>query len=134
MIFKFSPSEIDQACAKIRNYAKGDASYVIEIHRAKDKRSLNQNRYYWGIVVGLISQTTGYTPSEAHQELGKMFLQYTKENRVFIRSTTDLNTAEAEKYFEDCRLWAWHELNIKIPLPNELTEEMYMQLQNIYKY
>lgn len=134
MTFKFNAPDLEKALARISKYVMGDAAYIVEIKRAKDKRSLNQNRYYWGIIVGLVSQTTGYSPSEAHQELGKMFLRYHRDGKDFIRSTTDLDTLEAEKFFEECRLWAWHELNIHIPLPNELTEEMYMQLNNIYNY
>jgi hypothetical protein len=134
MVYKFRASEWDSIIPRVKRQLKEGASYILEIKRAKDKRSLNQNKYYWGIVVGLISKTTGYSPNEAHQELARMFLEYEKSGKHFIKSTTELNTGEAEQYFEKCRLWAWHELEIKIPLPNEITEEVYMQLQNIYSY
>jgi len=134
MIFKFAASETDKAFKKLKDYIKSGNSYVIEIARAKDRRSIPQNRYYWGVIVTIISSHTGYSLDEAHQELARMFLSYKNGGKDFVKSTTALDTFEAEKYYEQCRHWAWHELNLKIPLPNELTEEVLMQLKNIYAY
>lgn len=134
MILKFSASETEKTFKAITKYVKPGNTYVIEIQRAKAKRSLPQNKYYWGVVVALISQSTGYTADEMHQELTARFLGYQKDGKNFVRSTTKLDTTEAEKYYEHCRAWAMEELNIHIPLPNEITEEMYMTLKNIYQY
>ncbi len=132
MIFKFKASEVEGACSKIRRYMEEGTAYILEIKKAKNKRSLRQNSYYWGVVVALVSDHTGYTTHEAHQELASMFLSYTHENgKRFVKSTTELNTLEFEQYTEKCRRWAATELDITIPLPNEITEETWMQLQNI---
>lgn len=134
MVFKFNASEVDTAFDKIKNYLKPGNAYMVEIQRAKAKRSLNQNRYYWGVIVSIISQGTGYSSDEMHQLLASMFLGYEKNGKYFVKSTTKLDTGEAEKYFEKCRNWAMEEFDLHIPLPNEITEEMYMQLKNIYQY
>lgn len=134
MIVKFSASEPERAYKAIAAYLKPGNAYVVEIQRAKQKRSLSQNRYYFGVIVSLVSQSTGYSKEEMHQELTKMFLGYERNGKYFVRSTKDLDKGEAEKYFDKCRHWAMEELNIHIPLPNEITEEMYMQLKNIYQY
>lgn len=134
MIFKFSASEADKAFEKIRGYIKPRNSYTIEVVRSKGKRSIPQNRYYWGVIITIISESTGYTMDEMHQELARMFLVYEKEGKKFTRSTAGLDSFEAEKYYEQCRHWAWHELNLHIPLPNELTEEVLMHLKNTYSY
>ena len=38
----------------------------VIVRRKKKSRSLPQNAYYFGVVVKLISETTGFTDEEAH--------------------------------------------------------------------
>lgn len=134
MTFKFSASEIVGAVKRLHDYVMPDNSYVVEIHRSKGKRSLSQNKYYWGVVISLFSQQTGYTSNEAHQQLAGMFLKYEAKGRSFVKSTTELNTAEFEAYLEQCRLFMWHEMNVHVPLPNEVNEDFMVQMSNIYSY
>lgn len=132
MKFKFLGAELEEVVSKIRQQVKeGNAAYILEIHKAKAKRSLNQNSYYWGVVVTILADETGYTIDEVHQELGGMFLRYQKSGKEFTRSTATLDTLEFELYLERCRKWAWNDMNITIPLPNEVTEEMFSQIQRI---
>lgn len=99
--------------------------YKINIQKIKDARSLNQNKYYWAVVVSVLASELGYFKDEMHMLLRRKFLGYTKvnpvtgEEEVFARSTTDLNTAEMEEYLEFIRVWAINSLDIYIPLPNE---------------
>lgn len=134
MTFKFSASELDAASKKLSGYIKPGNSYILQVNRSKAKRSLNQNRYYWGVIVTLFSQATGYTSNEAHQTLAGYFLKYEKDGKQFVRSTTDLDTKQFEDYAEQCRVFMWQELNVHVPLPNELTEEFLVQMENIYNY
>jgi len=134
MIFKFSHSEYEGACKRIAGYIKPGKSYTIEILPSKQKRSLNQNAYYWGVIIDLFAQNTGYTKEEAHQELAGMFLFYDAHGKRFVRSTTTLNTLEFEQYTEKCRNWIEENLGFHVPLPNEVTEEFLMQMRNIYNY
>lgn len=102
--------------------------YKIEIKKDKEKRSGNQNRYYWGVVIQMISEHTGFFPDEAHELLKQKFLSYDKafkstgEAFTISRSTTDLDTWEFENYLEQCRIFAAVEIEIVIPLPNECIE------------
>lgn len=134
MMFKFRSDRTNEAFKKIYEFvhAKEDW-FVINIEKAKQIRSLQQNKYYWGVVVKILSQHTGYTSDETHQELARMFLKYENNGKLFVRSTTKLNTAEFEKFTESCRQWAASEMSVHIPLPNEITEEMYMMLNNIFE-
>jgi|SRR5688572_24285161 len=134
MTFKFSHSEFEGACKKLLGYIKPGNAYVVEIHRAASKRSLNQNRYYWGVIIDLFAQNTGYTKDEAHQELAGMFLKYESHGKPFVRSTTSLTTLEFEQYADKCRQWMGEMLGIHVPLPNEVTEEFLIQMKNIYNY
>lgn len=132
MIIKFNTSNLQNIFTKVQTYCKDGGIYVMEIQRSKDKRSLNQNKYYWGVIVTLFAEHTGYTSNESHQELASMFLRYDKDGKNFTRSTADLDTKEFEKYAEQCRFFMNQEIGLSIPLPNEVTEEQWMQLQNIY--
>ncbi len=102
--------------------------YRIEIKRDRENRSHNQNRYYWGVVVKMFSDESGFTPDETHELFKKEFLSYDKafkntgEAKTISRSTPDLDTWEFEQYLEQCRIYAAINLEIVIPLPNECIE------------
>ena len=93
----------------------------------KKQRSNNQNRYYHGVVLELLSAHTGYTKSEMHEILKSLFLKSLKtlatktgpKEVEYTRSTTELNTSEFEKYMSEVREFASIELNCFIPDPNQ---------------
>lgn len=93
--------------------------HVVIIKEYKKNRSTMQNGYYWGVVLDIISKETGYEPEEVHQLFAKKFLAYEKKGKVFVKSTTELNTAEMEHYLERVRRFASMELKCLVPLPNE---------------
>jgi hypothetical protein len=134
MKVKFNASEIESAVRKLSSYVKHGNAYIMEIKKAVKHRSLPQNKYYWGVVITLFSQSTGYSADEAHQTLAGIHLKYEKDGKWFAKSTTKLNTLEFETYLEQCRVFMWHELNVHVPLPNELSDEFLITLDNIYNY
>lgn len=85
----------------------------------KSQRSLNQNRYYFGVCLEILSQHLGYTSDEMHEICKFKFLKTMKAGLEYVRSTTKLNTSEMEEYLEKIRKWADIELNCFVPLPNE---------------
>ena len=102
----------------------GKRVYVI-VDEEKPTRSNNQNRYYWSVVVGTLSNELGYTPEEMHEVLKTKFSpkdikQIGAEQVVIPKSTTRQKTDEFETYLESIRRFALLELNIKIALPNEI--------------
>lgn len=119
---------------RLLKYMEEGKGYIIEIKVAKDQRSLSQNEYYWAVVIPSFMNPTGYLKNEAHQELARMFLSYPRGNKTFTKSTTELNTVEFESYMEQCRLWLYHEFQIVVPKPNELTEEQLIELEKLNKY
>ena len=80
----------------------------IELKRESKPRSNQQNRYYWGCVINILSDELGYTPNETHDSMRKEFLvEKGKDGKPDkIRSTTSLNTIEMENYMENIRKWA----------------------------
>lgn len=97
---------------------------VVSINKQTSPRSLNQNKYYWKVVVKILADEFGYMSHEMHEILKYRFLR--RENIDFegmqipiVGSTTKLNTVEMEEFLRGVRQWALQEHNINIPLPNE---------------
>ncbi len=95
----------------------------ITIETTKTIRSNDQNRYYWLLLENL-SNEIGHTTDELHNILKTKFLFgficiNGKEEKM-VKSTTELTTVEFEIYLTKIREWASIELNIYLPLPNEV--------------
>jgi hypothetical protein len=102
----------------------------IEIKEHKNKRSLNQNAYYWGVVVPavrdlFIGNGDMLDAEEVHDFLKRNVGKLTRVIRapdntyqVITASSAKITSAEFENYLEQCRAWAagW---GVIIPLPNE---------------
>lgn len=91
----------------------------LTVKEHKGQRSMNQNSYYWGVVISILGDFCGYDPEEMHEALKFKFLRKGKEGLETVTSTTDLNTKEFEEYLEKIRRWGSMELNCYIPQPNE---------------
>jgi hypothetical protein len=100
----------------------------IRISKERKPRSLNQNNYYFGVLVKMISDHTGHSEYETHEILKVMFLPerielQTKkgiEYKTIGKSTTTLSTGQMEEYNTKIREWASINLGLYIPLPNEV--------------
>ncbi|MEA3272238.1 MAG: hypothetical protein U9P90_01055 [Patescibacteria group bacterium] len=90
----------------------------ITIKEWKEIRSLQQNRYLWGVVYKVISEYNGGIVEDLHNHFKYYFLR--KQGRLisFI-STTDLDTKEFTDYIEKIRLFAHQKLGLHIPTPDE---------------
>jgi hypothetical protein len=86
---------------------------------SKKGRSLNQNNYYYGVIIQLIVDFTGEDASVVHEYLKWQFLRDDSTPISRTKSTTNLSTVEAEDYYMKCRRWAFDTFGIFIPIPNE---------------
>lgn len=91
----------------------------------RKNRSLNQNDYYWGVVLSLLEKETGNDQDAIHEFIKDRFLskrqvEFNGQEFVVSGSTRKLTTAEFEELMEKVRAWAQIDLNINIPLPNEV--------------
>lgn len=139
MKIKFNASDVESITKKVSQYVHSGNSYVLEIKKSVKHRSLPQNKFYWSVVVSLFSQHTGYTKDEAHEKLSSLHLKYERVDKdgvieTFVRSTTKLNTLEFEQYIEQCRVFMWHMFSVRVPLPNEVSDDFLIQMENIYNY
>lgn len=94
----------------------------LTVERFSKQRSLNQNRYYWGVVINILKDEIGYTKNEMHDALRRHFLTVEEEGKILptVKSTTELDTMGFEEYLQEVREWADTEMDIVIPLPNEV--------------
>ena len=75
-------------------------------------RSNPQNKYYFGVVVDMISEETGNEPEETHELLKLKFLK-----PMGKANTTQLDTKEFNLYIEKIQRWAAQDLGCIIPDP-----------------
>ena len=57
-----------------QHFTEGSDVEVV-VREIKKTRSSPQNRYYWGVVLKLISEKTGYTREEIHEMLRLLYLR-----------------------------------------------------------
>jgi hypothetical protein len=118
----------DDICSKmlfIDAMSTFNGIYNIRIERPKKSRSSGENKYFHGVILPMIALEVGDLEIDIKDELKAMFLGYTVENKFGIivnkvKATSSLTTQEMEKFLDDCRYWAYHFLNLIIPLPNEI--------------
>jgi len=97
-----------------------DGKFIqLVVRRYRTNRSNNQNRYYFGIVIKILGDELGYMPDEMHEALKWKFLRKGGKLET-VKSTSSLTTIEFEEYLELIRIWALRDLEIAIPLPNEV--------------
>ena len=86
-------------------------------------RSTSENKYYWGVVLDILSNELGYTKEEMHSVLKNLFLKELIhiKGKEFesVKSTAELTTTEFEEYLSDIRVFASKDFSIWIPEPNE---------------
>lgn len=109
------PGAFARALAKFRG-----REVQVLIEPKKKRRSDRQNAYYWGVVIEILSDHTGYSPEEMHEALRNKFLGFydKKTGLRVVSSSAEQDTVEFEKYLTQIRAWA-SENGIFIPLPNE---------------
>lgn len=125
MILRFdSPQLYNKAVAAVNG-----GRFELVLRKEKAKRSDQANRYYWAVVVEIITaefygMATAADKERVHEGLRRMFLlrHDDKTNLDYVESTTRLSTAEFQEYLTQCRHWA-AEQGINVPEPNEVSYE-----------
>lgn len=105
-----------------------EGPYKVYVYDLKKGRSLAGNRYMWGVVYKAISDYTGYTAKQIHEASKKMFLnpEYVTINGQEIEitgSTAKSDSPEFWQYIERIRVWYMENVGLRIPLPNELSDD-----------
>lgn len=82
-------------------------------------RTIQQNKYYWAVIVDMLAEHCGMTDEEMHESLKDKFLSIYDPaiDLKRIRSTTELNTMEFIEYNERIKRWASEFFGLVIPDP-----------------
>ena len=84
--------------------------FEIKKYSKEKLRTDRQNKYYWWVVVKIISEKTGYTPFEVNECNKALF-----DKKTF----TDLSTEDFEVFMSLLRQFYFYHLQLSIPKPNE---------------
>ena len=106
--------------------------FQITVEKKKKSRSLNQNSYYWGVVIpsvraGLHDLGMKLSRQEVHELLKLKFLkkeiinEKTGEVFEYIGGSSELTTTEFMDFIAELQQWSAEYLNVVIPSPNEQT-------------
>lgn len=95
----------------------------LTVRPARKKRSSQQNKFYWGVVIKLIAEELGYDSDELHEALKWKFLKVNNPKLPTVRSTAKLSTVEFMDYIDQIVRFASQELNIIIPDASEVDYE-----------
>jgi len=113
-------------CSTFKDGTKLD----ITIRKHKEKRSNEQNRYYWGVVVPILADFFGHdNPEDMHEDLKLKFNPMESKidkNKIIGGTTTKLSTVDfysaEDSYIERICRWSAMEYNIYIPPPKKIEE------------
>ena len=110
----------------------GDNKLVVKISKHRKSTTPAEFKYYFGVVLRILSDHIGFTTDEMDVCLRNRFLYEYKripgEDRTTndtilkrVISKTAVSTVRFEKFLEEIRQWAITKLNVYIPLPNEVS-------------
>lgn len=103
----------------------------VIIRKPRKHRSNNQNAYYWGVVIDILSKHFGYEPEEMHDALLYEFskdsskpisYEFEGERHIMhgVKRTSSMSTVEFEDYCARIRRWAVQNYGVRILEPNEV--------------
>jgi len=121
---KFIIKQGNGVLSRVKAYIDGlyeEKSYIVTVKEYKKSRSLEQNAYYW-VVVGIISDYTGYDKDGLHEAFKRNFIGKDEGKDMFgnyyckPKSTTELNTKQFGEYLDKVMLYALNnEIQIEPP-------------------
>ena len=120
--FKFNRGEENRYHAYMHKIKEDAEMFIAMGHKNKATvRSVQQNRYYWGVVVDLLAAYTGYLPEEMHEALKFKFLRVKRDKLPdTVKSTANLSKDDFCEYIDSIQKWAATEMGVVIPDPESI--------------
>lgn len=92
----------------------------LTVKKFRKSRSVQQNRYYFGVVLKIISDHTGYETEDLHNHFKTHFLKKKVGKLTSYYSTTKLDTLQFTDYLDKVIRFAEQRLDLNIPSPDEI--------------
>ena len=105
---------------RLEKLAKKHTVFDVTIKPYCRTRSLEQNKYYWGVIVMILGNELGYCKDMMHEALTRKFLSHEEKGLTFVKSTSELSTKEMNDYIEQIKQWAIDFCGIVLPEPDEV--------------
>lgn len=131
MRVRFTDKNLPELFRALEKYCQPGREYILDVCQ---KRTLNQNAYYYSVIVPLFMDVTGYSRRTAHEKLAKMFLTEYKDSKGRVKSTADLTTIEFENYLQDIRIHLYHDYRVITPWPNDVDDQLIFDLEKVVIY
>jgi len=111
----------DPARFSVHLSSLNDKRVEVVVRKEKSQRSLQQNKAYFGIVIEMLCEKTGYDRDTMHDMMRVKFASHEDLNTglLVVESTAKMDTVRFIKYYEDIQRWAAEFLELDIPSPNE---------------
>jgi len=130
---EFVPDDPDRWLRHLSSF-RDDTRVTATIKREARTRTGPQRRYYFGVIVTMVSHHTGHEIEEVHLNLKMNYIRVLedgtqvvglpaerdKNGLLRIGSTKKFSTKQQEEYNEIIRRWAAVELFLNIPEPNQV--------------
>ena len=95
----------------------------VTVEKQMRRRTLDQNAWYWGVVLKLISEHTGQDAQSLHEAFKFMFSdKITIKGLVIAKSSRTRDTIDFSEYCENIRQWARAFLGVEIPDPKSQSD------------
>ena len=115
--------QVKESIARWITTFKNGTHLDIIIRKHKTKRTLEQNAYYWSVVVPILADEFGHDNAEdMHEDLKREFNPVPSKldpSKKIGGSTTKLSTVEFADYVDRICRWAATEHGIYIPPPTK---------------
>ena len=112
-------------------------TYSLSLLKSTKKRSLPQNKLYW-LYLNCLSVETGNTSNDLHEYfkdkfLNKELIEVLGRQILVEASTAKLNTKAFTEYLENIVAFASQELSIKLPNPDDLQMDSFINHYSKYE-
>lgn len=117
--------DLKEAFRSLYNEAQGldfEKGYIA-LFDADKARTIPQNRYYWGVVIKMLSDLTGYEAEILHEYLCRKFIGEKSKSifdeLIMIRQkSSSLSTSEFNEFVEKVRFWAFDKFGSQCDIPD----------------
>jgi len=123
-------THVRQGIARWISTFKNGTHIEVIYRKHHSKRTDEQNRYYWGVVIPILADHFGYDHEEVHEEMKLMFNPIQSKidpSRKIGGSTTKMSTVEfycdQDSYVERICRWSATEYGIYIPPPEKADDD-----------
>ena len=121
-LLEFNRTEFQEKLNKVK-----DGDYVLLITKQENIRTLNQNAYFWGVVMKCSADAMGLDKHTANMQLKDVlgFWKLDKSGKyALFESTSDMSIKRLAEYIDQIKKLMFNQFGLIIPEPNESINDL----------